>query len=97
MLLLPRLPALHTNTHTTGGLRDTVLDFQPFQQTGTGWTFDNCDASGLMHATGLALHTLREHPKDFEVRGGVHVPVCVSVCLCVLNIKHCCLCVWKER
>jgi starch synthase len=51
--------------HSTGGLRDTVLDFDPFTQTGTGWTFASCDASGLMHATGLALHTLREYPEDF--------------------------------
>jgi starch synthase len=43
-----------------------VLDFNPETQTGTGWTFSSCDASGLMHATGLALHTLREYPADFE-------------------------------
>lgn len=59
----------HTLTHCTafaGGLRDTVLDFNPETQTGTGWTFAHCDAAGLMHATGLALHTLREHKEDFE-------------------------------
>lgn len=56
----------------TGGLRDTVIDFNPEEQTGTGWTFGNCDASGLIHATGLALHTLREYPKDFEVRAQTH-------------------------
>jgi hypothetical protein len=44
-----------------------VIDFNPEQQSGTGWTFGNCDASGLMHATGLALSTLRDYPKDFEV------------------------------
>jgi starch synthase len=52
--------------HATGGLKDTVLDFHPETQTGTGWTYDYCDAAGLMHATGLALHTLRNHPQDFE-------------------------------
>uniref|UniRef100_A0A383VM81 starch synthase n=2 Tax=Tetradesmus obliquus TaxID=3088 RepID=A0A383VM81_TETOB len=52
--------------HATGGLRDTVLDFNPESQTGTGWTFSSCDASGLMHATGLALATLRDYPNDFE-------------------------------
>jgi starch synthase len=57
-LVIPNLPL--------GGLRDTVLDFNPETQTGTGWTFSHCDASGLMHATGLALHTLREYPADFE-------------------------------
>jgi hypothetical protein len=45
-----------------------VIDFNPDDQSGTGWTFANCDASGLIHATGLALQTLREYPKDFEVR-----------------------------
>jgi starch synthase len=50
----------------SGGLSDTVIDFNPEQQAGTGWTFSNCDVSGLMHATGLALQTLREYPKDFE-------------------------------
>jgi starch synthase len=52
--------------HATGGLKDTVLDFHPETQTGTGWTYDYCDAAGLMHAMGLALHTLRNHPQDFE-------------------------------
>lgn len=51
---------------SAGGLRDTVLDFNPESQTGTGWTFSSCDASGLMHATGLALATLRDYPNDFE-------------------------------
>lgn len=50
----------------SGGLRDTVIDFNPEAQEGTGWTFKDCDASGLMHATGLALHTLRDYPEDFE-------------------------------
>lgn len=54
----------------SGGLGDTVIDFNPEEQTGTGWTFGNCDASGLIHATGLALHTMREYPKDFEVGRG---------------------------
>ena len=58
--------SIYAATHA-GGLRDTVIDFNPEEQSGTGWTFGNCDASGLMHATGLALHTLGEYPKDFEV------------------------------
>lgn len=49
-----------------GGLKDTVLDFHPETQSGTGWTFAFCDAAGLMHAIGLALHTFREFPEDFE-------------------------------
>ena len=50
----------------TGGLKDTVIDFNPFSQTGTGWTYQNCDAQGLMHATGLALNTLKHHQEDFR-------------------------------
>ncbi len=30
--------------HKTGGLRDTVLDFDPWKQSGTGWTYTSCDA-----------------------------------------------------
>eukprot|EP00879_Flechtneria_rotunda_P017220 GHRR01018041.1.p1 GENE.GHRR01018041.1~~GHRR01018041.1.p1 ORF type:complete len:421 (+),score=103.09 GHRR01018041.1:241-1503(+) len=52
--------------HATGGLKDTVITFNPDDQSGTGWTFDHCDATGLMHATGLALRTLRDYPQDFE-------------------------------
>jgi len=52
--------------HQTGGLKDTVIDFNPFSQTGTGWTYQNCDAQGLMHATGLALNTLKHHQEDFR-------------------------------
>ncbi|GBF98815.1 soluble starch synthase chloroplastic [Raphidocelis subcapitata] len=54
--------------HKTGGLRDTVIDFDPFAQppVGTGWTFSNFEAGGLMHAIGTALTTLKKHPGDFE-------------------------------
>lgn len=31
--------------HKTGGLKDTVIDFDPWSQTGTGWTYTNCDAT----------------------------------------------------
>jgi glycogen synthase len=30
--------------HKTGGLKDTVIDFDPWTQTGTGWTYTTCDA-----------------------------------------------------
>jgi starch synthase len=53
--------------HRTGGLRDTVIDFDPFASppAGTGWTFDRFEAGALVHAAGLALATLRKHPEDF--------------------------------
>jgi starch synthase len=54
--------------HKTGGLRDTVIDFNPFTAppVGTGWTFERFEAGGLTHAAGLALSTLTKHPEDFE-------------------------------
>ncbi len=30
--------------HKTGGLKDTVIDFNPWTQEGTGWTYTSCDA-----------------------------------------------------
>jgi hypothetical protein len=66
-----------------------VIDFNPDDQSGTGWTFANCDASGLIHATGLALQTLREYPKDFEVRfdmgAGRHGRLNLSV---LVHVQH---------
>ncbi|KXZ45496.1 hypothetical protein GPECTOR_54g238 [Gonium pectorale] len=52
--------------HKTGGLRDTVTDFDPWAQSGTGWTYTSCDAQGLLHATGLALLTYHNHKEDFR-------------------------------
>ncbi|KAG2432682.1 hypothetical protein HYH02_006667 [Chlamydomonas schloesseri] len=52
--------------HKTGGLRDTVLDFNPWAQEGTGWTYTSCDAQGLLHAVGMALLTYNNHKDDFR-------------------------------
>ncbi|GLC42205.1 hypothetical protein PLESTB_000642100 [Pleodorina starrii] len=52
--------------HKTGGLRDTVTDFNPWGQSGTGWTYTSCDAQGLLQATGLALLTYHNHREDFR-------------------------------
>ena len=30
--------------HKTGGLRDTVIDFNPWEKKGTGWTYTDCNA-----------------------------------------------------
>mmetsp|Transcript_20205 Transcript_20205/g.50885 ORF Transcript_20205/g.50885 Transcript_20205/m.50885 type:complete len:611 (-) Transcript_20205:114-1946(-) len=56
--------------HETGGLRDTVLDV-PYHQSigstaGTGWTFQNADVQGLMHALGLALHCFHEDKQLYK-------------------------------
>lgn len=54
--------------HKTGGLRDTVVDFNPFTSpaVGTGWTFTAFEAGALIHTAGLALTTLKKHPEDFR-------------------------------
>ena len=31
----------------TGGLKDSVEQYDPFNNAGTGWKFDRCDAEGL--------------------------------------------------
>lgn len=43
------------NTAQTGGLRNTVIDFDPWNKAGTGWTYTNCDAEGLGYSVGVAL------------------------------------------
>eukprot|EP00898_Chlorokybus_atmophyticus_P001292 jgi/Chlat1/2163/Chrsp17S02738 len=52
--------------HATGGLRDTVVDWNPEEETGTGWTFSPATVEGLMHALGLALHTYWHFPEAFR-------------------------------
>uniref|UniRef100_A0A7R9Z6Q7 Starch synthase, chloroplastic/amyloplastic n=1 Tax=Chlamydomonas euryale TaxID=1486919 RepID=A0A7R9Z6Q7_9CHLO len=52
--------------HKTGGLRNTVIDFDPWAQVGTGWTYTNCDAEGLTWAVGTAINTLKHHQEDFR-------------------------------
>lgn len=54
--------------HKTGGLRDTVVDFDPFVSppAGTGWTFDRFECGALVHTAGVALTTLTKHPDDFQ-------------------------------
>lgn len=46
--------------HAVGGLKDTVQAFDPYSNTGTGWTFDKADAAGLIHALGNAMWTFRD-------------------------------------
>ena len=58
--------------HAVGGLRDTVKPFNPFENSGTGWTFEWADAGAFKHAMGDALYTYREHKDSFKglmVRG----------------------------
>ncbi|CAI9109714.1 OLC1v1009587C1 [Oldenlandia corymbosa var. corymbosa] len=52
--------------HAVGGLRDTVQPFNPYEETGLGWTFDRAEAGRLIHALGNCLLTYREYKKSWE-------------------------------
>lgn len=52
--------------HAVGGLRDTVQPFNPFDNVGTGWTFERAEAWAFQKAMGDALYTYREHRESFE-------------------------------
>ncbi|KAK8673597.1 hypothetical protein V6N13_111923 [Hibiscus sabdariffa] len=52
--------------HAVGGLRDTVKPFNPFEETGLGWTFDSADASKLIHSLGSCLLTYREYKESWD-------------------------------
>jgi starch synthase len=52
--------------HAVGGLRDTVHPFDPYNESGLGWTFDSADANKLIHALGNCLLTYREYKQSWE-------------------------------
>ncbi|XP_025624089.1 granule-bound starch synthase 2, chloroplastic/amyloplastic isoform X1 [Arachis hypogaea] len=52
--------------HAVGGLRDTVQPFDPFSESGLGWTFDSAETHKLIHALGNCLLTYREYKKSWE-------------------------------
>ncbi|KAF8010158.1 hypothetical protein BT93_J0954 [Corymbia citriodora subsp. variegata] len=52
--------------HATGGLRDTVQPFDPFNNTGLGWTFDSAEANKLINALGYCLVTYRQYKESWE-------------------------------
>ncbi|XP_022751930.1 granule-bound starch synthase 2, chloroplastic/amyloplastic-like [Durio zibethinus] len=52
--------------HAVGGLRDTVQPFNPYEESGLGWTFDSADANKLIHALGNCLLTYRQYKKSWE-------------------------------
>ncbi|EEF30534.1 granule-bound starch synthase 2, chloroplastic/amyloplastic [Ricinus communis] len=52
--------------HAVGGLRDTVQPFDPFNESGLGWTFDSAEANKLIHALGNCLLSYREYKKSWE-------------------------------
>ncbi|XP_044467629.1 granule-bound starch synthase 2, chloroplastic/amyloplastic-like isoform X2 [Mangifera indica] len=52
--------------HAVGGLRDTVQPFNPYNESGHGWTFDSADASKLIHALGNCLWTYRDYKESWQ-------------------------------
>ncbi|TVU28499.1 hypothetical protein EJB05_20018 [Eragrostis curvula] len=58
--------------HAVGGLRDTVAPFDPFGDTGLGWTFDRAEAGRMIDALGHCLNTYRNYKESWrglQVRG----------------------------
>ncbi|GLJ50083.1 hypothetical protein SUGI_1065240 [Cryptomeria japonica] len=51
--------------HAVGGLRDTVKAFDPFSETGLGWTIDRAESSCLIHSLGNALWTYRDFKESW--------------------------------
>jgi glycogen synthase len=51
--------------HAVGGLRDTVKPFNPFESSGTGWTFERAEADQMRGQIHNALVTYREHRDAF--------------------------------
>ncbi|KAL9233759.1 hypothetical protein vseg_008714 [Gypsophila vaccaria] len=51
--------------HAVGGLRDTVQPFDPYNNTGLGWTFDRAEASRLIHALGNCLLTYHDYKESW--------------------------------
>ncbi|KAJ9147616.1 hypothetical protein P3X46_029753 [Hevea brasiliensis] len=52
--------------HAVGGLRDTVQPFDPFNESGLGWTFDSAESNKLINALGNCLLTYRQYKKSWE-------------------------------
>ncbi|XP_027359278.1 granule-bound starch synthase 2, chloroplastic/amyloplastic-like isoform X2 [Abrus precatorius] len=52
--------------HAVGGLRDTVKPFNPFEESGLGWTFDSAETNKLINALGNCLLTFRQYKTSWE-------------------------------
>jgi len=50
--------------HSTGGLSDTVQDFNQLTCTGTGWTFKPCSPEALLQSVTLALTVLAKGSEE---------------------------------
>lgn len=49
--------------HEVGGLKDTVMAYQPYEKNADGFGFADFNGEGLIYAVNLAIHLLWEDPK----------------------------------
>lgn len=52
--------------HGVGGLRDTVEHYNPYEETGVGWTFEKAEANRMIDALGHCLNTYRNYRSSWE-------------------------------
>ncbi|XP_020148102.1 soluble starch synthase 2-1, chloroplastic/amyloplastic isoform X1 [Aegilops tauschii subsp. strangulata] len=52
--------------HAVGGLRDTVQHYNPYEEVGLGWTFENAEANRMIDALGHCLNTYRNYKSSWE-------------------------------
>ncbi|KAL2335505.1 hypothetical protein Fmac_016718 [Flemingia macrophylla] len=52
--------------HAVGGLRDTVKPFNPFEESGLGWTFDSAETNKLINALSNCLLTYKQYKQSWE-------------------------------
>ena len=48
-----------------GGLRDTVQPYNPYDNSGTGWTYEWSSGEGFREAVWNAIYTFRDHKDSF--------------------------------
>ncbi|XP_078175012.1 soluble starch synthase 2-2, chloroplastic/amyloplastic-like [Carex rostrata] len=52
--------------HAVGGLRDTVVPYDPFSNSGFGWTFDRAETNKLIDSLGHCLNTYRNYKESWK-------------------------------
>ncbi|KVI09153.1 Glycogen/starch synthase, ADP-glucose type [Cynara cardunculus var. scolymus] len=52
--------------HAVGGLKDTVQPFDPYNESGLGWTFERAETSQLIDALRNCLLTYHEYKESWE-------------------------------
>ncbi|KAL5224281.1 hypothetical protein ABZP36_010920 [Zizania latifolia] len=52
--------------HAVGGLRDTVQHYNPYEESGLGWTFEKAEANRMIDALGHCLNTYRNYRTSWE-------------------------------